>query len=224
MKRILIFAATITALLATGICVAQTTSRGAKREKEACEELALQLETNPRASGSGISSGEAIAFNIAKLQARNELAAQVAAEITGFIRHRAEQYRLTAGAGTEFSVNRENVRGAVTGGADSPRSLSAILEADSSEMAQRVSQILSNTRPICKNTYDRPDGSVQVYVCIEMGLSAQRQAYKELKEEGLIDMDVDNDGNNDIDLAEKEFLLELAKARKVYNAKKNDEF
>jgi len=88
---------------------------------------------------------------------------------------------------------------------------------------QRVQQILTNTRPICQNTYDQPDGTALVYVCIEMDLQAQRKAYSELKNDGVLEKDVDGDGKNDIDLSEREFLIELAKAREEYNAKKREE-
>ncbi|MDR1342719.1 MAG: hypothetical protein LBK18_05635 [Prevotellaceae bacterium] len=199
------FAAALAALLAAEVCAAQAYSRGVKREKEECEELAFQAEANPRASASATSQSEAIAYRIAMTEARAELAAQLAAEITGFVRRRMEQYQMTASAG------------------GSSQSASGILEADSSETVQRVSEILSNSRPICKNAYDRPDGSVQVYVCLEMGLPAQRQAYKRLKEDGLIDVDVDNDGKAEVDFDEKSFLLDLAKAREEYNAKKAEE-
>ncbi|MDR2126541.1 MAG: hypothetical protein LBP63_06915 [Prevotellaceae bacterium] len=223
MKRKLIFAAITVALLAADICVAQTNARGTKREKEECEQFALQAETNPRASGNGVSASEAIAFNIAKLQARNELAAQLAAEITGLLRQHIEQYQMTAGAGSEFRVNRNDFSGSVTGNNNSPRTVSAVLENDSAEIVQRVAQILTNTRPVCQNTYDLEDGSVQVYVCMEMDLQAQRKAYRELDEADILEIDIDQDGASDIDLAEKEFLIELAKAREEYNAKKAQE-
>jgi uncharacterized membrane protein len=214
MKKKVFLAATVAALLATGVCVAQSTSRGVKREKEECEESALMAGVNPRASGSGVSTSEAIAFNIAKLQARNELAAQVAVEVTGILRHRVEQYQLTAGAATDFRAN----VGSVSGNAAAPHTISGTLASDSMEIAQRVSQILTNTQPICKNTYDLPDGTVQVYVCMEMNLQAQRTAYKAFKESGITNVDVDGDGSADVDFSEKEFLLELAKAREAYNA------
>lgn len=223
MKHTLIIAAIVAALFAAEISAAQDSSRGVKREKEECEELAFMADTNPRASANAISSSEAIAYKMAMTEARAELAAQVAAEITGFVRHRAEQYQMTAGAGTDFRVNGDGLQGSVGGGSDKPRTISAILEIDSIETVQRVSQVIADTRPICKNAYDRADGSVQVYVCLEMGLPAQRRAYKELKKEGLVDIDVDNDGKNDVDISEKEFLIELAKAREEYNAAKNSE-
>jgi hypothetical protein len=224
MKRILIFAAFIAAMFAAEICLAQdNASRGVKREKEECEELAFRAETNPRASANAVSQSEAIAFKMAMTEARAELAAQIAAEIAGFVRSRVEQYQMTAGANTTFEVNNDNLQGAVTGEGNKPRTVSAILEVAVSETMQHVAQVIANTRPVCKNTYDRSDGSVQVYVCIEMGLPAQRQLYKELKEEGLVDLDLNNDGTNEVEIAEKEFLLELAKAREEYNAKKNSE-
>ena len=223
MKRSLFFAATIAAMLATDLCVAQNNSRGVKREKEQCEELALQMSTNPRASGSGSSSSEAIAFNIAKLQARNELAAQVAAEVTSILQHRMEQYMMTAGAGTNFYVKRDNLQGRVENSGNAPRTISGVLQQDSMVIVQRVSQILTNTVPICKNTYDQPNGSVLVYVCMEMDLQAQRKAYSELKQEGVLEKDMDGDGKNDIDFSEREFLIELAKAREEYNAQKAQE-
>jgi len=190
MKKNLLFLALIVAF-AANFCVAQNTSRGVKLEKEECEEMALQMNTNPRASGSGTSSSEAIAFNTAKLQARNELAAQLAAEISGIVKHHAEQYQFAH--------------------------TTASLERDSMVIVQKVSQILTKTVPICKNTYQQPDGSVKVYVCMEMDLNNQRKAYKELKEEGVFD---NGTGKKDIDLNEAAFLIELAKAREEYNAKK----
>ncbi len=220
MKKLIPLATLIVALLATDICVAQNDARGKKREKEECEQFALETGTNPRAAGMGTSNSEAIAFNTAKLQARNELAAQIAAEVTSFMQHRAEQWSQTAGAGTDFTVNKDNYHGHVEGRDNKPRTLSGTLERDSMEIVQKVSQILNNTKPLCHNTYDQPDGSVKVYVCIEMGLQEQRKMYTELKENGLIELDVNNDGQNDVDFNEKEFLLELAKTREEYNAKK----
>jgi hypothetical protein len=221
MQKILLFTAIVVVLLATDICVAQTPSeRGIKREKEECEEMAMQAETNPRASASAVSVSEAMAYKKAMTEARSELAAQIAAEITGFMRHRVEQYMLTAGAGSNVNVNTSDFRGNASGKEKSSTAISALIEADSAETVQRVAQIISNTHPVCKNVYDRKDGSVQVYVCVEMGLTAQQQTFKQLKEEGVFDKDLNGDGKNDIDLAEKEFLIELAKAREEYNAKK----
>jgi len=223
MKQKLFLAAIVAALFATHICVAQTNSRGVKRQKEECEAMALQAATNPRASGSGISTSESVAFNTAKLQARNELAAQVATEIVSLMQHKVEQYQLTAGAGTTFNVNKEDYSGRVEGNTNSPRTISGINQKDEIEIRQLVSQTLTNTRPICQNTYDLPNGSIQVYVCLEMGLTEQRKAYKDLKENGLLEADIDGDGKNDVDFNEKEFLLELAKVREEYNAKKQSE-
>jgi hypothetical protein len=131
-----------------------------------------------------------------------------------------EQYMQTAGAGTNFSIKRDDFQERVEGADNAPRTISGVLQRDSMVIVQRVSQILTNTRPICQNTYDCPDGSVQVYVCIEMNLAAQRKTYSELKEEGVLDKDMNGDGTNDIDFFEREFLIELAKAREEYNAKK----
>jgi len=227
MNKKLFLAASLAALLATQICVAQSnSSRGVKREKEECEELAMQAGVNPRAAGSGTSSSEAIALNLAKLQARNELAAQVSAEITSILKSRTEQYSQTAGAGTDFNVSDKNYQGNVTSADNSPRTASGVLERDSMAIAQYVSQILTNTRPIAQNTYDKPDGTVQVYVCIEMGLPEQRQVYDGLKKGGLLSINGDNgdsgnngDNKNSVDMAEKEFLIELAKAREEYAQK-----
>jgi len=223
MKKNILLAALLAAFMATNLCVAQNTQRGTKLEKEECEDLALQVATNPRASGSGVSNSESIAFNTAKLQARNELAAQIAVEVTSILQHRMEQYTQTAGACTQFNVNRDDYRGAVTGNDNSARTISGILERDSMVIVQKVSQILTNTKPICNNTYKQPDDSFKVYVCMEMDLQTQRQAYTTLKEEGIIEKDLTGDGNNDIDFNEKEFLIELAKAREDYNAKKAQE-
>jgi len=224
MKKSLFFAVSFTALLATDFCVAQTTSsRGVKREKEECEALALQVATNPRASGIGSSGSESVAINIARLQARNELASQMAAEITGVLQHRMEQYMMTAGAGTNFTVKRDGFQGRVESSGNTPRTISGVLQHDSMVIVQRVQQIITNTRPICQNTYEQPNGSVLVYVCIEMDLQAQRKAYNGLKEDGVLEKDMDGDGKNDIDFSEREFLIELAKAREEYNNKKREE-
>jgi hypothetical protein len=224
MRKTLFLTTIAVVLLATDVCVAQTPSgRGIKREKEECEEMAMQAETNPRASASAISVSEAVAYKMAMTEARADLAAQIATEITGFIRHRVEQFMLTAGAKSNVEVNSNGVRANVSGNEKSPQTVSALIESDSSETVQRVAQIISNTRPICKNVYDKENGSVQVYVCVEMGPTAQQQAYQQLKEQGILSVDVNNDGKNDIDLAEKEFLIELSKAREVYNAKKKQE-
>ncbi|GHV36436.1 hypothetical protein FACS1894178_7660 [Bacteroidia bacterium] len=199
---------------------AQSNPRGVKREKEECEQLALEQNSNPRASGYGISSSESIAFNQAKLQARNELAAQVAAEIVSVMQHKAEQFSMTASANTNFNANRGEWSGNVKGNENSPQSISAVIEQGYQEILQIVNQILTNTKAICQNIYDQTDGSVKVYVCLEMSIKEQFQCVKQLEEQGLLEVDVDQDGNNDIDFDEKEFLIELAKAREEYNAKK----
>jgi hypothetical protein len=226
MKRKFFFAATVAAVLAGNYCAAQT-SRGVKREKEACEEMAMQAATNPRSAASAVSSSESLATQIAMVLAREDLAAQVAAEIAGIKRHRVEQVRGTAGAGTNYNAQRADMQINVSGTESASKTVSAILQQDSMETVQKVLQVLSNSRAVCKNAYDQPNGDVLVYVCVEMALAAQRQAYQELKNEGILDVDVNQDGKidsrNDIDFTEKEFLIELAKAREEYNAKKAEE-
>jgi hypothetical protein len=187
MKTKLIIVAII-GIIATDICMAQTTFRGTKREKEECEQLALQAGTNPRAAANAISLSEAMAYRMAMTQARADLAAQVASEISSVVTRRAEQTQTNIGGESSF----------------------ALMEADNAETVERVSQIIANSRPICNNTYDRDDGRVQVYVCLEMGLDAQRQAYDAL--------DLDEKA-----MEEKEFLAELAKAREEYNTGKREE-
>jgi len=225
MKKIITIS--IFALFLLQVIHAQTNnSRGVKREKEECEELAMQAGVNPRASGSGSSSNEAIALNLAKLQARNELAAQVTAEITSIIKSRTEQYSQTAGAGSSFNVRGDNYQGNVeSSGNNTPRTVSGVLQRDSMAIAQYVSQVLTNTRTIAQNTYDQPDGTVLVYVCMEMGLPEQRQAYNVLKNDGLLnDPNVsNNDGKNNADMSEDEFLIELAKVREEYAQKAREE-
>jgi hypothetical protein len=222
MKNLFIPLTLIFALL-TSDFFAQANTRGTKREKEECEKMALEVATNPRASGIGSSSSEALAGNIARMQARHELAAQLATQITGFLEHTIEQYVQTAGAGTTFNVDRNDYKGSVTGGENSSQTMSGTFQKDSMTIVQHVSQILNNTRPICHNIYDQPDGTIMVYVCIEMGLTEQRKLYKALKEEGVLEKDVDGDGENDIDFDEKAFLLELARAREDYNRMKAQE-
>ena len=217
MKKTVFLAAMIAALLATDLCVAQNTSRGVRREQEQCEALALQPSVSPRASGSGTSRSETVALNIAKLEARNELASQIAVEISSFMQHRVEQIMMTAGANTDVNVRNNSYRGNVSNSGNAPRTVSAVWQKDIMVIEQYVSQQLTNVVPICRNSYNQPDGSVMVYVCLEMNPEAQSKMYIDLKEAGILVIDVNGDGLNSIDISEQEFLMELAKAREEYN-------
>ena len=70
-------------------------------------------------------------------------------------------------------------------------------------------QFLTNTRPICQNTYVKEDGKYNVYVCIEMNVQQQKAMHKKLSEDKKIS----------VDFAEYQFLQEMAKSKEEYRQK-----
>jgi hypothetical protein len=163
---------------------ASAVNRGLKMQKEECEELALENVSNLRESGNGVSSKESFATNLALLDARSKLAQQLEVLVNGLIRKFNQQH----------DKGKNNA-----------------LVGKASEVQQGYfNQLLTNTRPICKNTYVKEDGSYNVYVCVEMNEQQQKAMYKKLSDDEKIQ----------IDFAEHQFLKELSAAKEEYRQKK----
>ena len=159
---------------------ASAANRGLKLQKEECEAMALAATDNLRESGNGISDSESFAVNIALLDARSKLAQQIEVLISGMIRTFNQQHQ--AGQASS-SVSK------------------------SSQIQQGYfDQFLTNTRPICQNTYVKEDGKYNVYVCLEMNVQQQKAMHKKLSEDKKIA----------IDFEESQFLKELSKAKEDF--------
>lgn len=158
----------------------QASNRGVKLQKEECEELALEQSKNLREAGNGISDKEAFAVNLALLDARSKLAQQLEVLVNGLIRN--------------FNQQHEADKGFASAG-------------KASQIQQGYfEQFLTNTRPICKNTYVKEDGKYNVYVCVEMNEQQQKAMYKKLSDDKKVA----------VDFAEHQFLQEMDKAKEDY--------
>ncbi len=156
-------------------------SRGTKLVREECEELAMDITaTNPRAAGNGVSANEMLATNMALLDARSNLAQQLEVFVNGMIQTFNQQY--ASGGNTSLDPKNTQIQTAY------------------------FEKILTNTRPIHKNTYLKEDGSFNVYVCIEMDPSLTKAVYEQLKNDKILH----------IDFKEELFKSEMDKARKLY--------
>lgn len=145
---------------------ATTQSRGVKVNREECEELAMDITAAyPRAAGNAVSANEAMATNLAMLDARANLAQQLEVMVNGLLSNFGEQY--TSGKAS-------NIKG-------------------SSKQLQEgyFSNILNNTRPIKKNTYLKQDGNYNVYVCIEMNPELNTEIYNKLRQDEILHIDFD---------------------------------
>ncbi|MDR1122214.1 MAG: hypothetical protein LBM08_15070 [Dysgonamonadaceae bacterium] len=159
----------------------QAANRGLKVQKEECEELALEMDVkNLRESGNGVSDKESFAVNLALLDARAKLAQQLEVLVSGLIRNFNQQHA----ADKDFTS----------------------VEKASQLQQGYFEQFLTNTRPICKNTYVKEDGKYNVYVCVEMGEQQQRAMYKKLSDDKKVS----------VDFAEHQFMQELGKAKGDY--------
>ncbi len=155
----------------------QSANRGVKLQKEECEEMALEESKNLRESGNAIGDKEAFTTNLALLDARAKLAQQLEAMVNGLIRRFDQQHE----AGKDLSSSGKGTQ----------------------IQQSYFEQFLTNTRPICKNTYVKEDGKYNVYVCIEMNEQTQRAMYKKLSEDQKVA----------VDFEESQFLKELQKAK-----------
>lgn len=140
--------------------------RGQKVEREECEELAMDITaTTPREYGSATSSNEAMATNLALLDARSKMAQQLEVMVKGG----ASNYMGQAGAnGKEVFKNTQKL-----------------------EQEGYFDMFLRNTRPIKKNTYIKEDGTYNVYVCIEMTAGWDQALFNKLREDEIMSIEVD---------------------------------
>lgn len=122
------------------------------RTTEPCIELANAESEFLRAYGTATSYVEKTALNEAERDARNRLATMLKVAVEGA----AQDY--------EMNANQNNSKSASTIG--------------EAVMTQFVSEELQNTRILKTNIYDLADGSIQVYVCIEMKSDENEMAQK----------------------------------------------
>lgn len=112
------------------------------RTEEPCITLAQEESENLRAYGTATSYVEKTALNEAQRDARNNLAQMIKVAVEG--------------AALDYEKN-------------SQQDLKSTAETLGEEvMKQFVSEEISNTKTIKTSIYDLADGSIQVYVCIEM--------------------------------------------------------
>lgn len=141
-------------------------SRGVKVNREECEELAMDITAAyHRAAGNAVSANEAMATNLAMLDARSNLAQQLEVMVNGMLSNFGQQYA-------------SGDAGAMSGSAK--------------QLQQGYFQnILNNTRPIKKNTYLKEDGTFNVYVCIEMNPELNTAVYNKLRKDEILHIDLD---------------------------------
>ena len=140
------------------------------RTLEPCIELAQAESENLRAYGTATSYVEKVALNEAERDARNRLATMIKTAVEGA----AQDY--------EQNANRNN-----------KNSAGSIGEA---VMSQYVSEEISNTRIIKTTIYDLTDGSIQVYVCLEMKTNENdfsKNLDNVLNRDGIIELQYDRD-------------------------------
>lgn len=141
------------------------------RTTEPCIELAQEANVkNFRAYGTATSYVEKVALNEAERDARNRLAAMLKTAVEGA----AQDYAQNA------NQNMKNTA-------------SSLGEA---VMTQFVAEEISNTRIIKTTIYDLADGSIQVYVCLEMEMSKDdfdKKLDNALDRDGLIELQYDRD-------------------------------
>lgn len=140
------------------------------RQLTRSEELAIEDCDQWRALGTATSYVEKAARNEAARDARNQLAQMMKVAVEGA----AQDYEQNA---------QKNIKG----------SAASLGEA---VMSQFVAEEVTNTRPLHYDVFDLSDGSVQVYVCIEIRKTKKEFADKlnnTLEREGLIELQYDRD-------------------------------
>ena len=141
-----------------------------QRTLEPCIELAQAEAENLRAYGTATSYVEKVALNEAERDARNRLAAMLKTAVEGA----AQDYERNA------SQNLKNTAGTL----------------GETIMTQYVAEEISNTRIIKTTIYDLTDGSIQVYVCLEMKTDKDNfdsNLKNTLDRDGLIELQYDRD-------------------------------
>jgi hypothetical protein len=138
-------------------------NRGAKLEKEECEDLAMKDSKSWRASGNGVSAKEAFAKSMAELNAKARLARQLEEQINSLVRTFNQQHE-----------------------ADGASSLAS----KSSQIDEGyANKLLSNVKTICSNTYVKENGDFNVYVCVEMGEENLTAIHKKLTADQKLSID-----------------------------------
>ena len=140
------------------------------RTIEPCIAMANAESENLRAYGTATSYVEKVALSEAERDARNRMASMIKVAVEGaaqdYAQNAARNMKSTAGTLGE------------------------------SIMTQYVAQEISNTRVIETSIYDLSDGSVQVYVCIEMRNTTNEFSNKlenELSRDGVIELEYDRE-------------------------------
>lgn len=121
------------------------------RTKEPCIDLSLADCENFRAYGTSVSYIESVALSEAERDARARLANMIKVAVEGA----ALDYQMNANSNNKISSEQ----------------LGEVI------MKHFVSEKITNTKIIENSIYDRSDGSIQVYVCIEM-----RDSKEDIKE------------------------------------------
>lgn len=140
------------------------------RTTEPCIEMAQADAENLRAYGTATSYIEKTALNEAERDARNRLAAMIKVAVEGA----AQDYEQNA------NKNLKNSAGSI----------------GESVMTQFVAEEVKNTRILKTSIYDLADGSIQVYVCLEMRTNKKdfgKNLENTLDREGIIELQYDRD-------------------------------
>lgn len=161
-----------------------------KRELDECILKAQEESPNLRAYGTSVSYVEREAINNAKRDARNEIANALAMAVEG--------------AATSW---------AKTGQKDQ-RVATDLL--DKSNYKQIIAEELANTPVILTSTYDLSDGTIQIYVCIEMRTSTRDFAKKVAQE-------VSNDEFLRMEYEQQQFMKDMQADIDAYKANKKKE-
>lgn len=153
------------------------------RTTEPCIELAQADVENLRAYGTATAYVEKTALNEAERDARNRLAAMLKTAVEGA----AQDYERNA------NDNLQNTSGTL----------------GEAIMTQFVAEEIKNTRIIKTSIYDLTDGSVQVYVCLEM--KTPKDDFDKKLEEVL-----DRDGFIELQYDRERFIKQMEKSLEEY--------
>ena len=160
------------------------------RAAEPCIELASAESENLRAYGTATSYIEKVAWNAAERDARSRLTAMIKTAVEGA----AQDYEQNA------NQNLKKTAGTLS----------------ESVMTQYVAEEIKNTRIIKNSIYDLTDGSIQVYVCLEMKTDTE-----ELKKN--LDNALDRDGVIELQYDRERFLDKMSEGLEEYKKKQVEE-
>lgn len=160
------------------------------RTEEPCIELAQSEGEYWREYGTATSYVEKVALNEAARDARNRLASRMKTAVEGA----AQDYERNANQNLKKSA--ETLGEAV--------------------MTQFVSEEIKNTRIIKTSIYDLSDGSVQVYVCMEMGTNKGNFEKK-------LDNTLDRNGILEIEFDRERFVKKMSEGLEEYKKRHTQE-